>query len=121
MSREAVLLIKWRVGSCKLPFAVNRGGRTSVYQVVGAGTCREAALTTLIERPVYGYLQARSHGCTSAKDQSHLHGIMPAQVSRVMASTFPIRRCHNAVHGAPVADGSKRERGLILRDALRLI
>ena len=70
MSREAVLLIKWRVGSCKLPFAMNRGGRTSVYQVVGAGTCREAALTTLIERPVYGYLQARSHGCRSAKDQS---------------------------------------------------
>jgi len=53
------LLIKSRVGCSKLPFAVARGGRTSIYQVVDTGTCREAALITLINKAVYGYLQAR--------------------------------------------------------------
>ena len=60
MSRQVVLVISSSVGSCKVPFAVARGGRTSIYQVNDTVTCHEAVPIILIEESVCGNLQARS-------------------------------------------------------------
>lgn len=124
MDKQMVLLIKWRVGSCKLPFAVDCGGRTSIYQVIDAGTCREVALITLIKKhrlwlsssevPDVGVLKIRAICMISC----------PRRSSGLMASTFPFRKCHSVVHGASVvdvADASKREGRPIFKDALRLL
>ena len=124
MDKQAVLLIKWRVGSWRLPFAVDCGCRTSIYQVVDAGTCRGAALSTLIKKyrlwlsssevTDVGVLKIRAICMISRSRRS----------SGLMASTFPIRKYHSVVHGASVvdvADASKRERRPIFKDALRYL
>jgi hypothetical protein len=115
-------LIKWRVGSWRLPFAVDCGGRTSIYQVVDAGTFRGAALITLIEKYRLWLSSSEVTDVRALKIRAICMIFRPRRSSGLMASTFPIRKYHSVVHGASVVDvagANRRERRPIFKVALR--